>query len=144
MSGLFDLAGKSAIVTGATRGIGRAIAEVLIAQGARVVISDLLPATGEGSLREYTSYLLGASSLWLAVQQGVREFRTVRADLPAVDLTTSWHFAPGLSGITAASTAINPTNETLSAAATWSLSVSPMTEASRKSIAAVKIVSNAV
>jgi hypothetical protein len=112
--------------------------------GARVVISDLLPAAGEGSLREYTSYLLGPSALWVGVQQGIHEFRTVRADLPAVDLTTSWHFAPGLSGITAASTAINPTNETLSAAATWSLSVSPMTEASRKSIAAVKIISNAV
>ncbi|MPS69750.1 MULTISPECIES: SDR family NAD(P)-dependent oxidoreductase [Novosphingobium] len=37
---MFDLSGKSAIVTGSTRGIGRAIAEGLIAQGARVVISS--------------------------------------------------------------------------------------------------------
>ncbi|MFM5930295.1 MAG: SDR family NAD(P)-dependent oxidoreductase [Novosphingobium sp.] len=40
MSALFDLAGKGAIVTGSTRGIGRAIAGALIAQGARVVISS--------------------------------------------------------------------------------------------------------
>lgn len=37
---MFSLAGKRAIVTGSTRGIGRAIAELLIEQGARVLISS--------------------------------------------------------------------------------------------------------
>ncbi len=37
---MFDLSGTRALVTGSTRGIGRAIAEGLIAQGARVVISS--------------------------------------------------------------------------------------------------------
>lgn len=44
---MFDLSGKGAIVTGSTRGIGRAIAEGLIAAGARVVISSEDPVATE-------------------------------------------------------------------------------------------------
>lgn len=37
---LFDLSGKTAVITGSSRGIGRAIAEALAEAGARVVISS--------------------------------------------------------------------------------------------------------
>ena len=40
---LFDLSGKTAIITGSSRGIGRAIAEAMADQGARVVISSRKP-----------------------------------------------------------------------------------------------------
>ena len=37
---LFDLTGKVAVITGSSRGIGRAIAEAMADQGAKVVISS--------------------------------------------------------------------------------------------------------
>lgn len=51
MGNTYDLEGKFAIVTGAARSIGKAIAELLLQSGARVAIWDQRPAkvTGAGS-----------------------------------------------------------------------------------------------
>lgn len=40
ISGLFDLAGRSAVVTGAATGIGEEIARLLAAAGAHVIVVD--------------------------------------------------------------------------------------------------------
>ncbi len=47
MTALFDLTGKSAIITGSSRGIGLAIAQQLAAHGARVTISSRKPGPCE-------------------------------------------------------------------------------------------------
>ena len=40
MESLFDLSGKTALITGSSKGIGRAIAQEMARQGARVVVSS--------------------------------------------------------------------------------------------------------
>jgi NAD(P)-dependent dehydrogenase (short-subunit alcohol dehydrogenase family) len=43
MSNRFELAGDAAIVTGAARGLGKAIATALVEEGAKVVLADISP-----------------------------------------------------------------------------------------------------
>jgi 3-oxoacyl-[acyl-carrier protein] reductase len=49
---MFDLTGKVAIVTGASRGIGRAISAALVRQGALVLLTDILEAEVVQTARE--------------------------------------------------------------------------------------------
>lgn len=56
---MFSLEGKKALVTGATGGIGQAIAETLAAQGAKVALSG----TREEKLKEVAANISGAITL---------------------------------------------------------------------------------
>lgn len=69
-----DLAGRKAVVTGAAQGIGRAIAERLIASGAEVAIWDL-----DATLASETAKAIGAEFVeadvtdWQAVRRAARQ-----------------------------------------------------------------------
>lgn len=53
MTNLFDLTGKVALVTGATHGLGMAMAKALAGAGARLVINGNTPAKMEAALENY-------------------------------------------------------------------------------------------
>lgn len=69
---LFDLRGKTALVTGASRGIGRAIAHTLAAQGAHVAI-------------HYKQAADAAGTLAAEIRQNGGQAWTIAADLEAED-----------------------------------------------------------
>ncbi len=70
-----SLVGKTVAITGGARGIGRATAAALIAQGARVAIGDL-----EGPLAESTAQELGAGTLGLPLDVTNHESFTAFVD----------------------------------------------------------------
>ena len=71
MSPLFDLTGKCAVVTGSTKGIGKAIARALAQHGARVVVSSRDAGRVEAAQRELTDE--GLSVLGLTCNVGRKE-----------------------------------------------------------------------
>lgn len=72
MTNRIDLAGQVAVVTGGAQGIGRAIAERLVAMGARVVIAD-----AQAGMAGATAKALGAGAF--AVEIDVRDRDSIEA-----------------------------------------------------------------
>jgi 3-oxoacyl-[acyl-carrier protein] reductase len=61
MANVYDLNGRTAIVTGGAKGIGRAIAELLVASGAQVRIWDAHPAQVAGATNDIVEITDAAS-----------------------------------------------------------------------------------
>ncbi len=64
---LFDLTGKTALVTGATHGLGMAIATGLAEAGARIIVNDIFTSKLEDAEKEYAKKGIKISSYQLNV-----------------------------------------------------------------------------
>jgi NAD(P)-dependent dehydrogenase (short-subunit alcohol dehydrogenase family) len=101
---LFDLGGRTAIVTGSSRGIGRAIAERLAEQGARVVISSrkagpcqevaslINERFGRGTALAIAANISSKSDLQRLVDETHAEFGTI--SILVCNAATNPHYGP--------------------------------------------------
>lgn len=106
MSKLFDLSGKVAIVTGSSRGIGRAIADALADAGARVVISSRGQAACDEVADAINARLGGGRAIAVAADISVKDelkalVKETEVQLGPVDIlvcnaAVSSHYGPTL------------------------------------------------
>jgi NAD(P)-dependent dehydrogenase (short-subunit alcohol dehydrogenase family) len=82
----FDLSGKTAVITGSSKGIGRSIAEQMAQAGARVVISS----RKEGPCKEVAEAITQAGGSAIAVPAHVGR----REDLEQLVAETNRQFGP--------------------------------------------------
>jgi NAD(P)-dependent dehydrogenase (short-subunit alcohol dehydrogenase family) len=85
---LFSVAGKTVVVTGGTRGIGRMIAGGFVAAGATVVVASRRAEAVETTVAELSPYgSCSGLAADLSTEDGARRFvEQVGADHPAVDV----------------------------------------------------------
>ncbi len=115
----------------------------LFVGNARLIISDLCPVdVSVPDYPAYTSFLMAPGALWLTAQQGLREIVSPNPAMASYDLTQTAHIGLGVSGLSCGTT-VNPTNAQLATPGEWSLTIDPMTAASKKSIGVVAVTTNA-
>src|SRR5215472_1629560 len=95
---LFDLFNKTAVITGSSRGIGRAIAEQMAQAGANVVISS----RKAGPCEEVAAAIIKAGGSALSIPCNVSD----KAQLQALIARTREHF--GQVDILVCNAAVNP------------------------------------
>jgi hypothetical protein len=108
----------------------------------RLLVSDALPVVGSDAWAAYTSVVLCPGSLWFSPQTALTEVRAPVPSVPALDVTEHWAAAVGVSGVKYTGLSVPPSNANLATAGDWSLTISPATPASIRSVGMAALVTN--
>src|SRR5215510_7460217 len=83
---MVDLTGKSAIVTGGTRGIGRGIAKALVSAGANVAITGRIEADVQSAISQLSKIGPGTVSGYVCDVRNYDQVKTLFAGFGGVDI----------------------------------------------------------